>query len=88
MNRRDLLLLKTGSGTKVYELACERLYMRLLDATADGANWTEIVAVLFGLDPARDPDRSRLVYASHLVRAQWMSQAGFRRLLGDGPPPQ
>jgi hypothetical protein len=59
--------------------------MRLLDARADGADWTEIVAVLFGMDPVREPDRARRVYDSHLVRTQWMRQIGFRRLLGHAP---
>lgn len=30
MNRRDLLLLKTTPGTRVFELACASLYMRYL----------------------------------------------------------
>ncbi len=32
MNRRDLLLFRTRAGKRVYELGCERLYMRFLDA--------------------------------------------------------
>lgn len=32
MNRRDLLFLRTSAGKKVFELACERLYMRYLDS--------------------------------------------------------
>lgn len=31
MNRRDLLLFRTSAGKRVFELACERLYMRYLD---------------------------------------------------------
>ena len=31
MNRRDLLLLRTTSGQRVFELACERLCMRYVD---------------------------------------------------------
>ena len=29
-----------------------KLYMRLLDAERDGADWREAVRVLFGFDPA------------------------------------
>ena len=36
MHRRDLLLFRTDRGKKVYELACERLYMRFLDARRSG----------------------------------------------------
>lgn len=65
-----------------YDRAHVRLYVRLLDAAAGGADWHEIVAVLFGLDAVHEPARARQVYASHLARAQWMSETGFRRLLG------
>jgi hypothetical protein len=36
MHRRDLLLLRTPAGTTVFELACERLFMRYLDARRPG----------------------------------------------------
>jgi hypothetical protein len=78
----------TSDELTEYDRAHVRLYMRLLDATADGAAWQEIVAVLFGMDPMREPDRSRRVYDSHLARARWMSQIGFRLLLGERPLPQ
>jgi len=78
----------TSDELTEYDRAHVRLYMRLLDATADGASWQEIVAVLFGMDPMREPDRSRRVYDSHLARARWMSQIGFRLLLGEHPLPQ
>ena len=58
---------------------------RLLDAAAEGAAWQEIVAILFGMDPGTEPDRSRQVYDSHLARARWMSETGFRLLLGERP---
>lgn len=53
-----------------------------------GADWQEVVEVLFGLDPKHDPDRCRNVYDSHLARARWMTEHGYRDLLrqgGDGP---
>lgn len=58
------------------------LYIRLLDAAAEGADWREAVRILFGLDPDRDPDRARMVHDSHLARAQWMTTTGYRQLLG------
>lgn len=68
-----------------YDRTHLRLYMRLLDAIAASADWVEVVAVLFGLDAILEPDRARHVYVSHLARAQWVSQAGYRALLKDGP---
>jgi hypothetical protein len=56
-------------------------YLRLLDASADGADWREAVQIIFGLDPAREPERARLVHDSHLARARWMMVAGHEHLL-------
>ncbi|MEW6121700.1 MAG: DUF2285 domain-containing protein [Pseudomonadota bacterium] len=64
-----------------YDRAHIRLYARLLDATADGAEWQEIVSVLFGLDPAQEPERARHVYDSHLARARWIAAGGYKDLL-------
>jgi Uncharacterized conserved protein (DUF2285) len=56
-------------------------YLRMLDATAEGADWREIVAIVFGLDPNLEPERARTVYESHLDRALWMARSGYRQLL-------
>ncbi len=56
-------------------------YLRLLDADAEGADWREAVSIIFGLDPAREPERAKTVYDSHLARARWMTEAGYRHLL-------
>ena len=56
-------------------------YLRLLDAEADGADWREVVAIIFGLDPDKEPDRAKLVHDSHLARARWMTKEGYRQLL-------
>jgi hypothetical protein len=57
------------------------LYVRLLDAAEEGAEWTEVVRILFGLDPKRDGERARSIYESHLARAYWMTEHGYRDLL-------
>jgi hypothetical protein len=57
------------------------LYVRLLDAAEEGAEWTEVVRVLFGLDPKREGERARRVYDSHLARALWMTHHGYADLL-------
>ena len=56
-------------------------YLRLLDAEKDGASWEEAVSIIFAIDPAQEPDRARLVYDSHLTRAKWMTQSGYKHLL-------
>lgn len=74
-----------GDALTAYDRAHVKLYMRLLDATAEGADWREIVEILFGIEPALDPDRARRVYESHLARARWMSASGYRHLLHGRP---
>jgi hypothetical protein len=70
-----------GQELTAYDMAHVKLYARLLDADADGADWTEAVQVLFGLDPVRDPERCRRIHDSHLARARWMTHTGYKHLL-------
>ncbi|MDE2570151.1 MAG: DUF2285 domain-containing protein [Sphingomonadales bacterium] len=56
-------------------------YLRLLDAEAEGADWREAVSIIFGIDAAREPERAKAVHDSHLARARWMTEAGYRHLL-------
>jgi Uncharacterized conserved protein (DUF2285) len=60
-------------------------YLRLLDAAEEGADWREAVSIIFGLDPAREPKRAKLVYDTHLARAQWMTKSGYKHLLQEFP---
>jgi len=60
-------------------------YLRLLDAHNDGADWQEAVAIIFEIDPQNEPDRARVVHSSHLERALWMSNTGYRHLLERRP---
>ena len=61
-------------------------YLRLLDAEAEGADWTEVAAVVLHIDPEREPDRARRAWKSHLSRAKWMTEHGYRHLLEGGAP--
>lgn len=70
-----------GDMLTEYDRAHVKLYMRLLDAADDGAEWTEAVNILFGIDPALEPERARNVHDSHLTRARWMTRTGYRQLL-------
>lgn len=56
-------------------------YLRLLDAAAEAADWREVVRIVFQLDPELEPHRARLIYDTHLSRARWMTEKGFRDLL-------
>jgi Uncharacterized conserved protein (DUF2285) len=59
-------------------------YLRLLDADADGADWREVARIVLHLDPERQPDRARQAFESHLRRAKWMTEHGYRQLLRGG----
>jgi hypothetical protein len=61
-------------------------YLRLLDADAEGADWTEVARIVLHIDPAREPERARRAWESHLSRAKWMTGKGYRHLLGIRPP--
>lgn len=71
----------TNQKLTEYDRAHFKLYMRLLDAEADGADWREAVEVLFGIDPNQEPERARRVHSSHLQRARWMTHTGYRELV-------
>ncbi|RJG46224.1 DUF2285 domain-containing protein [Mesorhizobium sp. DCY119] len=67
-----------------YDREHMKAYMRALDADAEGADWREAVAVIFGLDPEAEPERARRVHDSHLARARWMTEHGYKLLLREG----
>lgn len=70
-----------GQALTSYDRDHMTLYMRLLDAARDGVDWREVMPILFGLDPAQDMERCRLIHDSHLARARWMVEQGFRELV-------
>ena len=39
-------------------------YLRLLDADAEGADWTEVARVVLHIDPSKEPERARRVAMS------------------------
>lgn len=61
-------------------------YLRLLDADADGADWREAAALIFGIDVNAEPARARSMHESHLARARWMTEIGYAHLLGCNRP--
>ncbi|HEY5237192.1 MAG TPA: DUF2285 domain-containing protein [Rhizomicrobium sp.] len=64
-----------------YDRAHLKIYMRLLDAKAQGAHQDEVCKVLFAIDPAKEPDRARAAYDTHHRRAVWFTETGYRKLL-------
>ena len=67
-----------------YDEAHLTIYLRLLDAKADGADEQEMASIVLEIDPACEPERTRAMVASHLRRAEWLSQSGYRHLLRRG----
>jgi hypothetical protein len=61
-------------------------YLRLLDAERDGADWTEVARIVLHLDPDHEPERARRAWETHLARARWMTEHGYRHLLRGGAP--
>ena len=70
-----------SEGLTDYDRSHLKLYLQILDAAADSADWREVVRVLFNIDPEKEPERARRIHGSHLARAQWMTTTGYRLLL-------
>ena len=58
--------------------------LRLLDADAQRADRREVTRVVLHLDPEHESDRARKAFESHLSRAKWMTEHGYRHLLRGG----
>jgi hypothetical protein len=56
-------------------------YLRLLDADAEGADWAEVARIVLHIDPKQQQERARRAWESHLARAKWMMEHGYRDLL-------
>jgi hypothetical protein len=61
-------------------------YLRLLDADAVGADWQEVAKIVLHIDSERKPDRAKRAWESHLARARWLTENGYRHLLRGGAP--
>lgn len=64
-----------------YDEAHFSTYLRLLDADAEGVDWREATRIIFGINVAADPVRARRIHETHLARARWMTEVGYRHLL-------
>ena len=66
-----------------YDEAHFVVYLRLLDASAEGASDEEMARIVLDIDPQREPERARRALESHMRRARWMTEKGYRHLLRD-----
>lgn len=76
----------TANVLTAYDQRHAVIYLRLLDAEAEGADWAEVARLVLQIDPAHEPQRARRAWETHLERAKWMTRHGFEHLLRGGPP--
>lgn len=74
----------SGSVLTAYDEEHLVTYLRLLDADVEGADWREVARMVPHLDPEHESDRARRAFESHLSRAKWMTEHGYRHLLRGG----
>nr|WP_289781900.1 DUF2285 domain-containing protein [Caulobacter segnis] len=64
-----------------YDIGHMTTYLRLLDAEQDNADWREATRLVLGRDPGEDEAGARRCWESHMQRARWMTEMGYRLLL-------
>jgi hypothetical protein len=79
-------LAPTDNILTVYDEQLKIVYLRLLDADAVNADWREVARVVMRLDPDKNPEKVCRTWESHLHRAHWMTEAGYKFLLKGGAP--
>jgi T6SS, Transcription factor, DNA binding domain len=77
-------LAPVGPALTAYDEEHIITYLRLLDADNEGADWRAVARSVLGIDPDTEAHRARLAFESHLSRARWMTQQGYRHLLRSG----
>ncbi len=75
----------TGPQVTEYDRIHAPRYLRLLDAERAGADWEEAAQIILGLDPKANPVDAKQTFDSHLARAHWMMESGYKSLLGLPP---
>lgn len=59
-------------------------YVILLDAERDKVAWEDVAREALQIDPAKEPTRARRAFETHLARARWMANSGWRQMLKAG----
>lgn len=67
-----------------YDLSHLAVYLRLLDAEKDEADWREVARLVLRRDPDASEANARRCWESHIERARWMTHTGYRLLLAQG----
>ena len=57
------------------------VYLRLLDADREGADWREAALLVLHRDAKVDEGSARRCWETHLKRAEWMTEIGYKDLL-------
>ena len=73
-----------GADLTIYDEEHMITYLRMLDADAEGADWHEVSRIVLHIDPDIEHGRARRAFETHLARAKWMTQTGYRLLLRQG----
>lgn len=71
----------TAEGLTDYDYLLFVVYVRMLDAAAVDADWRDVARILLKIDPDLEPARARIRYDTHMARARWMTEHGYRHLL-------
>jgi hypothetical protein len=74
----------TDTALTVYDEEHLITYLRLLDADAQRADWRDVARIVPHIDPEHESNRARRAFDSHLSRAKWMTEHGYRHLLRGG----
>jgi hypothetical protein len=61
-----------------YDLQHLVVYLRLLDARRDEADWREVALLVLHRDAAQDEASARACWETHLKRAEWMTTTGYK----------
>ena len=69
----------TVDAVTEYDRAHFYHYIWLLDAHSAGMTSDEMCRNILDIDPTTDPDGAHKTLQSHLDRAVWMSNVGFRQ---------
>lgn len=59
------------------------VYLRLLDARSKGASDEDMVKIIVETDPSKTPEKASQSMKSHLERARWMTEEGYRGLFDE-----
>jgi hypothetical protein len=74
----------TDSVLTAYDEEHVTTYLRMLDADVEGADWREVAKLVSHIDPEHEYDRAKCAFDTHLTRAKWMTEHGYRHLLRGG----